>query len=272
MATLAADDKVLNSTRVQLTRISTALNALQTNLRSYDPLPSWRSIQESFNILNNSLKALQETINNNSSFLASAHVYPNPNFPARTQEGLLQLLLRKKLDPTAEDWLANTKATAAKIGIEEDEDSSPGGNDVVMTSTEFGATNGEQKVAKLESGELRELWHWAGPTENEMAGKVVDPDTFQDFTFEEQQQGIENVVTGLKRKLWEESESEGEDQDEEGKMEGLERAPKKEEKEPEQIKASVPLDYMLYFMSRGRFPETEGEKLQLSGKEPPKLR
>ena len=117
-------------------------------------------------------------------------VYPTHEFPGQTEEVLLSQLLRKKLEPNVEDWAAEGR----KIAIEASAQSSNGG---------------------LGPSELQDLWSWAGLAANEQARKHT---WGGNYTLKEKEMGVENVVTGLRRKLKEdpdESSDEDEDEDEE---------------------------------------------------------
>ena len=193
---------------------------------------------------------VQDALSNNSAFLSSAHVYPNPHFPAQTQELVLQMLLRKKLDPTTEDWVLEGRKKGARMESEEDDTDTENEQDILPEDRKDEIM--QHQSVKLTRAELNELWSWAGPIENEMARKMLDEETLNDFTFEEQQQGVENVVTGLRRKLWE-SDSEDEE-DEEIQMTGVEQAPKAEEKPVEPTRPMMPMDTIFRFMSTGKLP------------------
>lgn len=69
-----------------------------------------------------------------------------------------------------------------------------------------------------------------------------------DFTVEEIEGGVENVVTGLRRKLGAE-----EDEDEDDEMGGVDA---KEKRSSEATGDPVPLDQVLKFMMKG--PESKG--------------
>ncbi len=56
--------------------------------------------------------------------------------------------------------------------------------------------------------ELLELWNWAGRAANELARRH---EWGGDFTLEEREGGVENVVTGLRRKLGEEEDDDDDD-------------------------------------------------------------
>lgn len=67
--------------------------------------------------------------------------------------------------------------------------------------------------------QLTDLWEWAGREGNRI-GADFGQDAFDDvFTFEEHELGIENVVTGLRRKLWD-----SDDEDEDGEVEAQGKA------------------------------------------------
>ena len=206
------------------------------------------SLQSSLVLLSQNLKSIQDVVSNNSAFLSSAHVYPNPHFPAQTNEAMLQMLLRKKLGPSAEDWIVEGRRDAFRIrSTDEDADAA---EDKGRTIPDDRKSTSEGRTAKLDSIELRELWSWAGPTENEMARKMLDEETLNDFTFEEQEQGVENVVTGVRRKLWESDSEDEEDEDEGSRMEGVEKAPQAAERAVTP-KSTVPMDAVFRYMSTG---------------------
>lgn len=111
-------------------------------------------------------------------------VYPLPSYPGITQEALLGQLLRKKLEPEVEDWVMQGRRMADEAGM----------------------ANEETKSGMLE------LWSWAGMAANELAR---GHEWGGDFTVEEREAGVENVVTGLRRKFADEGdEDEEEDEDE----------------------------------------------------------
>ena len=100
-------------------------------------------------------------------------VYPTPEFPGKTQEDLLGLLLRKKLEPDVEDWVEEGHKTAVE-------------------ALDGGNTGG------LREEDMHDLWEWAGMAANEQARKHT---WGGNYTLEEREMGVENVVTGLRRKL-----------------------------------------------------------------------
>ena len=112
-------------------------------------------------------------------------VYPLPQFPGRTQENLLGQLLRKKLEPNVEDWVVEGR----KIGVEAEARSDKTG---------------------LSREEMLDLWSWAGMAANEQARKHT---WGGHYTLEEKERGVENVVTGLRRRLKEDPDDSSEEED-----------------------------------------------------------
>ena len=154
-----------------------------------------------------------ETYNQHAALLRQAHAYPLTSYPGHTHEALLGQLLRKKLEPGAEKWI-------------EDHTTPP--------TTEAGQG--------MKAEDLRELWQWAGPTSQRIIGPMLEEDGAfgDDFTIAEREDGVENVVTGLRRKLDGESEDEDEEDEEGGeKMEDV--MPGKTEEE-DGIDTSLPTD------------------------------
>lgn len=115
-------------------------------------------------------------------------VHPSTNFPGRTQEGLLPQLLRKKLEIPVEDWVNEGRTIQA--------------------------TNEADKEKEND-----ELWEWAKEYIGERVALYVFDVNGTNYTREEREMGIENVRTGLRRKLPEkergEEESDDEDEDDE---------------------------------------------------------
>ena len=105
--------------------------------------------------------------------------YPLPEFPGRTQEHILQQMLRTRLEPNVEEWVQQGQSIAQSA-------SSP--------------FSGE-----LSDTDLNSFWKWV-PESYSRIGKKQR--WGKDFTLEEVRTGIESVETGLKRKLEEPEEHE----------------------------------------------------------------
>ena len=149
-------------------------------------------------IISQNLLNVAQHLSTHHDLFASTQVFPLPEFPGRTEENFLGQLLRKKLEPNVEDWVEQGRKTALEAS---------GGDETAQ--------------GHPEDKSLLDLWDWAGRAANEEARKRQWGD---DFTLEEREMGVENVVTGLHRKLGvgddEESEDDEEVADREEEMEG----------------------------------------------------
>lgn len=182
------------------------------------------------------LQQLTETFNAHRQFLKEAHAYPLTSFPGHTQEGLLGQLLRKKLEPGVEDWIEEYTTKGV---------------------------DGQQRVngapsEGLSRNELRELWNSAAPTSQGIVGPMLEEDGEfgDDFTIAEREEGVENVITGLRRKLDGESDDE-DDEDGDEKMEDVIPSAKVAAEEEGGVDTSLPplpLDSVLRFMTTGARP------------------
>lgn len=231
----------LEALRLRLNTLATSLGKLRHDLETNDPLPSYPSLQNSAILLSHNLATLHATLSNAQPLLSSAHVYPLPSFPGRTQEDLLGQLLRKKLQPGVEDWIEEGGTHAGFLSSTDD-------TTQAMTSDQWA-----------------DLWHWAGPEGNRIA-RDLGEDTFNDvFTLAEQEEGIENVVTGLRRKMWESDDEEsGDEGDKAEKMdvdvvEKVPEAVRKMQREGvDESKPVMPLEALLRFASTGVEPPGGG--------------
>jgi mediator of RNA polymerase II transcription subunit 8 len=195
------------------------------------------SLQSQANIISNNLNTISSQLAEHHELLSSLVAYPGPSFPGRTQSGILEQLLRTKLDPRVEDWVTRGRSAGA---------------------TTLKEQNG------LSEEELAELWAWAPIEANQEARSR---NWGGNFTLEERAMGIQNVVTGLKRQLEdEESEEEDEEEDEEdademeivesqGNLEGAgvedgQRIPSKS------LEPALPLEEIFRFISTGANPKS----------------
>lgn len=115
-------------------------------------------------------------------------VHPSPNYPGRTAEDLLGVLLRKKLEPQVQTWVEEGREIAK--------------GDAAVTADDT------------------ELWAFATGFMNERVAKYATEEANEVYTAAERELGVENVKTGLCRKL-EEDESSDEDDDEDEEMEDV---------------------------------------------------
>ncbi|KAF3939749.1 hypothetical protein ABW19_dt0208919 [Dactylella cylindrospora] len=125
--------EALDRLRTQLGLLTQSIGSLLQELRTADPLPPWPTLTAQLAILNSQLSSLSHSINQHSSALSTTVAYPLPTFPARTQENLLNLLLRKKLAPEVEEWFLAGRDKGAAITAasqsKEDEDGSESENE-----------------------------------------------------------------------------------------------------------------------------------------------
>ncbi|KAK5123403.1 hypothetical protein LTR85_002835 [Meristemomyces frigidus] len=230
--------RALDQLRQRLSQLSQSLASTRADLERSDPAPSWPTLQRDAELLVHNLNRYQETMNEHRGFLTAAHAYPLPTFPGPSQEHVLTQLMRKKLDPKTEDWIAEytkpkTQGTRQLNGM-------PNGD----------TSHGIQ----LKDEDYRNLWTWAGSTSTDIANGMLISDAFEDnYTLAEREAGIENVVTGLKRNLEDDSDEEDEEGGDDEKMEDA--VPSKPT-EPG-VDASQPplkLETLLRFMSTGALP------------------
>ena len=142
------------------------------------------SLQSVAAIISQNLASVSQQLKTHHELFASMSVYPTHEYPGQTQEEVLSQLLRKKLEPNVQDWAAEARKIAAE-----------------QTSS-----------SGLKQSEFQELWSSAGLAANEQARKHT---WGGNYTLDEIQMGVENVVTGLRRKLKvDPDESSDEDEDE----------------------------------------------------------
>ncbi|CAF9906794.1 MAG: mediator of RNA polymerase II transcription subunit 8 [Alectoria fallacina] len=223
MATLSPQDiRILEHTRQRLAQLTNSLASLQQQIHTIEPLPPWSSLHSLSQIISQNLASVSAHLTTHGPLLSSLVAYPLPLYPGREQEPVLNQLLRKKFEPHVEDWV------------------------------EEGRLAGEE-VVKKDGGrgtdEITDLWEWAGIAANEQARKH---EWGGDYTADEIEGGIENVVTGLRDD--ESDEEEGEKEDQEGAW--LAEWEGQENKKPEEGGGkSLSMDDMLRFLVRGEEPK-----------------
>ena len=89
-------------------------------------------------ILAQNLTSLSTQMQTNSPLLASTAIYPVPLYPGREKEGILNQLLRKKLEPGVEEWVEQGQKIA-------------------------------EEVVGDDAAEWKDLWEWAAVNGNELA-------------------------------------------------------------------------------------------------------
>ena len=227
------DIRTLDAARQRVAQLVTALDSLRAELVTSNPLPPWESLQEKTNSVTFQLQQISTHLQKNTAFFASAHVYPLPSFPNRNHEAAIGQMLRKKLEPDVEKWI--DKGLAKGKAIEE----------------------GDETRGVHSSRQLDEIWSWAA--ERAISGSSEIPWGI-DYTLAERDEGAENVVTGIRRKLDDgmeevDEDEEMEDEDEEGSgKKDPATAGTKEGGSAVAVKAPMPLDAVLRFMNTGQLP------------------
>ncbi|KAJ5473287.1 Mediator complexsubunit Med8fungi/metazoa [Penicillium sp. IBT 31633x] len=251
MSNLTQDQiKVLEQSRQRLVQLTRSLGSLIASLNSSDPLPPWTSLQSQASIISNNLISVSEQLSDQRDLLSTLVAYPGPEYPGRTQAGTLEQLLRTKLDPRVEDWVARGRT----VGTEPAQSAAP---------SAYGS-NTDDAYKPLSDAQLAELWEWAPLEANQEARRR---NWGGNYTLEEREAGIENVVTGLKRQLEDDDGSEEEESEEEegdgDEMDvvGVRRKPGAAGLEfeiaphhPHPVQPFVPLDLILRHMTTGRMP------------------
>ncbi|KAI9797094.1 MAG: mediator of RNA polymerase II transcription subunit 8 [Candelina submexicana] len=282
MTTLTQQDiKALEQTRQRLVQLTSNLASLQNSIHTSDPLPSWTSLQTTATILQQNLLSLSQHLTTHAPLFSSLSVYPLPSFPSRPQEALLGQLLRKKLEPHIEDYVELGRSTATPLSntitttTTTTTTTNNNNNNNPTISPTFAAPSGDGSAGALGLTDLEELWDWARLAANEEARKRMGLGA---FTLEEREGGVENVVTGLRRKLEEDTSSgetsSGEDEEmEDGvKVETVNASAAKKEvpevtrKSPEFKGPPLPLEDILRFMCTGAEPREPSGQAPVVGR------
>lgn len=189
--------------------------------------------------------------------LSSISALPAPEFPTKTHGNTLEQLLRTKLDPRVEDWVARgrkadipTSTSTAAFGSGFGSSSAP---PFQIGGVGAGGSGGEGQG--LSEGDLAALWEW-GPVEANAEARRRN--WGGNFTLEERERGLQSVVEemGLKRVLEDDEESEEEDEEMDtgfGKpVEG--GADNGGAPAVEQVAPVVPINEVLRYMTTGLLP------------------
>ncbi|RAL15967.1 RNA polymerase II mediator complex subunit MED8 [Aspergillus homomorphus CBS 101889] len=278
MSTLTPDQiKTLEQSRQRLVQLTHSLASLITSLNQSDPLPSWTSLQSQATIISNNLLTISDHLSDNRDLLSTLVAYPAPSYPSRnpTNTVALEQLLRTKLDPRVEDWVARGRKAGGALlpPSSSSSDHPPYGG---YPSGYSGDNDGNKPLDDLAA--LSELWDWA-PVEANLEARRRN--WGGNFTLEERESGIANVVTGLRRVLEDDEDESGSEEDEESDVEGegepdemevvgvrrrsgagatgveFDIAPAAPSSHPGQLKAvapEVPLEDILRFMTVGVVP------------------
>ncbi|KAH9825614.1 Mediator of RNA polymerase II transcription subunit 8 [Teratosphaeria destructans] len=228
--------KVLDRLRLELAQIQSSLETLMWYLDPSRPPPAWpdtvRQIEQSAKRLTD----LQRLIASNRDFIRSLHVYPLTSFPGHDKGSILEQLLRKKLDPKAEDWIAEYSQPPHPQQINSDAH--------------------EDQKGRLQAEEYEGMWDWADGRVKEVMGAFVG-EFDSDYTMAEREHGIADVKTGLKRRLRVDEMDLSDDEEEDGDEDGDQNMEVDVVHQEPGVDASLPplqLDAVLKFMTTGRMP------------------
>ncbi|KAL4782462.1 mediator complex, subunit Med8 [Aspergillus varians] len=240
--------KTLEQSRQRLVQLTHSLGSLITSLNQSDPLPSWPSLQSQASIISSNLQSLSTQLSENHDLLRSISAYPSPEFPTRTHANTLEQLLRTKLDPRVEDWVARGRKADT---VSSSAASSAGGLGMIGG----GGGNG------LSKEDLAALWEWAPFEANSEARRR---NWGGNFTLEERERGVQSVAAelGLRRVLEDDEDSEEEEEEDEMEMVGFGRtvgggvdnAAGSGTGEQRIFSPLVPMDGILRYMTTGVLP------------------
>ncbi|EME48421.1 hypothetical protein DOTSEDRAFT_18955 [Dothistroma septosporum NZE10] len=194
MALPQESQRAIDNLRTRLSMLSNSLGAMQREFNESNPLPTWPRLQSQAVTLGNNLQEIADVLNSQHQLFSTMHAYPVPSFPGTTQEPVLQGLLRKKLDPRAEEWIDEALKEEKVSAIQ----------------------NGDKGGAQILSmKQMQDLWESAGPTFQEILQPLMEDGILEDeYTIQEREDGIQNVVTGIRRKLYGPLDDDDEDEDE----------------------------------------------------------
>ncbi|KAI5294944.1 mediator of RNA polymerase II transcription subunit 8 [Ascosphaera acerosa] len=267
MAALSHDQlKTLEQTRLRLLQLSQSISSLKDSIARHDPLPEWTSLQSRAAIISNNLSALSQHLSDNSALLSSLLAYPTPDYPGRSQAGILSQLMRTKLEPAAEDWIEKGRSAGTNASDQPGAAAAFGGGAQSGPPTEVGARrrvseDASSSTSDLSVQELKKLWRWAPIEANRLARQR---NWGGNYTLEERAMGIENVVTGLQRRHADEEEEEEDGDEEDGEGQRMledDDSQDEEERELERMRlremernSMLPVDDIVRFMATGVLP------------------
>lgn len=226
----------IDQIRTRLLTLNSALGKLRENISTTNPLPSWTSLQTHTNLIANNLQSITEQLAEHQQTLASTEVFPLPRYPGKQQGFILETLLRTKLEPNVEDWLDQGRNIAT----------------------------GDASARGLSDRDRNELWQWAPSAANAEARKQK---WGADYTLAEKIEGVENVVTGLRRELVEPPDDIDDEGDEYDEFTDEEDEPDKMEVEQQKVNASNgALDALQPVSSAPQMPLETVHKYMTTGK------
>lgn len=100
--------QAVDAVRMRLAQLTHSLRRIRDEL-SRAELPQWYSLQSQLNVTLSQIMSVTSTMEHFQDLLDSTVVYPLPNFPTTSHEGLLTTLLRKKNIPEVDELVTTAK-------------------------------------------------------------------------------------------------------------------------------------------------------------------
>ncbi|KAK3077049.1 hypothetical protein LTS18_011348 [Coniosporium uncinatum] len=179
----------LDTLRQRLQQLSQNLNAARYELTTTPPddLPPLATLTTTVSLLYTQLLALMNTLRSEEvkEQLGYMHPHPLPGYPVQQHAVILQELLRRKMGVEGERWVEEGRRAGESVGMLE-ADYQDAGGEVDVDADDAG------KTRALSVEQLRELWQWAAPAQNEVARQVIfgeDEDEEEEGEDEEDEAG-----------------------------------------------------------------------------------
>lgn len=266
----AEEIQALSTLRNNLSTLALSLRKLSADISNTGPatpLPPYKDLLSALNYASFHIQQLAAHTSRHKSFFDAAHAYPLPNFPV-PHEALLSQLVRKNESEEVAEWIAGASAAVDKARAE------LRGKD---GDAKMADASGEKGTGLLGADDLKALWAFAGTKAAEEVNRVPKG---LDYTIEEAVNGIDEVETGLKKKLnagpfGDEEEESGSDfesgEEDEDEMDVDEKEQEKQKEKAKEREISLkkelskppalppmPLDDVLRFMTTGSLPRRGG--------------
>jgi len=180
---MSDDVRALDAARSRIAAVVKSLEVIDADLTRHDPLPNWPSLQKSSALLLRNITSLLQATTTHSDVLRSLHSYPLPKFPGQSQDGLLQSLLRKKREPSVDDWIIEGLGYASQFC-----DMGEFQEEISTSQTKDG----------LDEEAISELWEWAGPAENDIGRHLLNPQGSEEEDEEDEEDEDEDADIAMK--------------------------------------------------------------------------
>lgn len=100
--------QAVDAVRMRLAQLTHSLRRIRDEL-SRAELPQWYTLQSQLNVTLSQIMSVTSTLQHFQGILDTTMIYPLPNFPTTSHEGLLTTLLRKKNIPEVDELMATAK-------------------------------------------------------------------------------------------------------------------------------------------------------------------